>query len=98
MRPALAERVPNTLIAFTPHGHGCHALGQDKAANLRKEDPVPGHRRSVRKSLVIGAKNMKAFIAAVLVAAILAIAAGTTLNEYVQKTSTDAYLEPSVRL
>jgi hypothetical protein len=41
---------------------------------------------------------MKAFIAAVFVATILAIAAGTTLNEYVQKTSTDAYLEPSARL
>ena len=41
---------------------------------------------------------MKAFIAAVLVAAILAIAAGTTLNAYVQQTSTAAYLEPSARL
>jgi hypothetical protein len=41
---------------------------------------------------------MKAFIAAVLVAVILAIAAGTTLNEYVQKTSTNAYSEPSARL
>jgi Tfp pilus assembly protein PilE len=41
---------------------------------------------------------MKAFITAVVVAAILAIAAGTTLNSYVQKTSTEAYLEPSARL
>jgi hypothetical protein len=41
---------------------------------------------------------MKAFITAVLVAAILAIAAGTTLSTYVQKTATDAYLEPSARL
>jgi hypothetical protein len=41
---------------------------------------------------------MKAFITAVLVATILAIAAETTLNAYVQQTSTDAYLEPSARL
>jgi len=41
---------------------------------------------------------MKAFIAAVLVAAILAIAAGTVLDKYVQERSRDTYARPSVRV
>jgi len=41
---------------------------------------------------------MKAFIAAVIVAVILAVAAETALNAYVQETSTVAYSEPSTRL
>jgi hypothetical protein len=41
---------------------------------------------------------MKAFVAAVLVAAILAIAAGTVLEKYVQERSTDSYARPSVRV
>jgi hypothetical protein len=41
---------------------------------------------------------MKAFITAVLVAGLLAMAAGAALNSYVQETSTDAYARPSARV
>jgi hypothetical protein len=41
---------------------------------------------------------MKVFVTAVLVAAILAIAAGTVLETYVQERSTDTYARPSVRV
>jgi hypothetical protein len=41
---------------------------------------------------------MKAFIAAVLVAAALAFAAATALETYIQERSTDAYARPSARV
>lgn len=41
---------------------------------------------------------MKPFITAVVVAALLAVAAGTALNKFVQETSTDAYARPSARV
>jgi hypothetical protein len=41
---------------------------------------------------------MKAFITAVVVAGLLAIAAATALNTYVQATSSDAYARPSARV
>jgi Na+(H+)/acetate symporter ActP len=41
---------------------------------------------------------MRAFIAAVVVAGILAVAAGTVLNTFFQEKSTDAYARPSARV
>ena len=41
---------------------------------------------------------MKAFMVAIIVAGLLAVAAATVLNSYVQETSTDAYARPSARV
>ena len=41
---------------------------------------------------------MKEFIAAVLIAVILAMAGGAALETYVQQRSTDAYALPSARV
>lgn len=41
---------------------------------------------------------MRAFIAAVLVAIILAMAAGAVLDSFLQQRSTDAYAHPSARV
>jgi hypothetical protein len=41
---------------------------------------------------------MKAFISAVVVAVLLAVAASAALNSFVQETSTDAYARPSARV
>jgi len=41
---------------------------------------------------------MRAFITAVLVALILAIAAGAVLETYVQERSTNAYARPGTRV
>ena len=56
--------------------------------------------RSNERSLAgaIREKEMKAFITAVVVAGLLALAAEAALNRFVQETSKDAYARPSARV
>ncbi|WP_281411692.1 hypothetical protein [Starkeya sp. ORNL1] len=41
---------------------------------------------------------MRAFIAACLVAVLIAVTGGVVLDQFVQKSAADAFAEPSVRL